>query len=171
MKVILKASVILIGVCMLAGTIMIFIKNIKILFTRESADYLSSISEVNHVFSVLFFIVYICVGVLIIRKSNYKKILILSLALILWLISGRVVAIKAFSDGRIITGWYYVETDKFNLCESDFDCETITSQETTIIKLPMWRVRINSKHINKVVFIGPFTWNSCIKTLANQIGK
>lgn len=156
---------------MLAGTIMIFANDIKILFTRESAAYLSSISDVNHILSVLFFIGYLSMTILVFRKFCTRKILILSVVLLLWLLSGRVVAFKAFPDGRIITGWYYIETNRFNLCKNDVDCETIVSKESTITKLALWRVSINSKYTNKIIFVGPFTWHSCYKTLGNQIGK
>lgn len=171
MKVIVKTGIILIALCMLAGTIMIFLKDVKILFTRESAAYLSTISDVNHVFSVLFFIGYICVTVLIFRNFSTRKVLMLLVVLILWLLSGRVVAFKAFPDGRIISGWYYIETNKFNLCENDVDCETIISKESTISKLPLWRIRINNKYNNTVIFVGPFTWYSCYKVFENNIGK
>ena len=98
MKVIVKTGIILIALCMLAGTIMIFLKDVKILFTRESAAYLSTISDVNHVFSVLFFIGYICVTVLIFRNFSTRKVLMFLVMLILWLLSGRVVAFKAFPE-------------------------------------------------------------------------
>lgn len=171
MKVIIKTSIILIALCMLAGTIMIFLDDIKILFTRESASYLSNISDVNSVFSVLFFIGYLFVAVSVLRKFDTQKVLILLPVLILWLLCGRVIAFKAFPDGRIITGWYYVETNRFNLCKNDIDCETMVSKESTISKLPLWRVRINSKYANKVIFVGPFTWYSCYKVFENHIGK
>lgn len=171
MKVIIKTSTILIAVCMLPGTIMIFLSDIKILFTRESAAYLSNISDVNHTASVLFFIGYLFVTVLVFRKFSTSKVLMLLLMLILWLLSGRVVAFKAFPDGRIITGWYYIETNKFNLCENDVDCEGVISNETTISKLPLWRISLNSKYTKKIIFVGPFTWHSCNKIFESQISK
>jgi hypothetical protein len=171
MKVIIKTKIILIALFMLAGTVMIFLSDIKILFTRESAAYLSNISDVNHVASVLFFIGYLFVTVLVFRKFSTPKILTLLIMLLLWLLSGRVVAFKAFPDGRIITGWYYIETNKFNLCENDIDCEGIISKETTISKLPLWRISINSKYTNNIIFVGPFTWDSCYKVFESQISK
>ncbi|THU30781.1 hypothetical protein FAM09_29720 [Niastella caeni] len=171
MKVIVKASIILIALSMLVGTIMIFLSDIKILFTRESAAYLSNISDVNHMASVLFCIGYLFVTVLVFRKFSALKVLTLLLVLILWLLCGRVVAFKAFPDGRVITGWYYIETNKFNLCENDVDCEGIISKETTISKLPLWRIRINSKYTKKIIFVGPFTSHNCYKVFESQIEK
>jgi hypothetical protein len=170
MKILIKATVILVAICMLVGTIMIFLKDIKVLFTRESADYLSDISEVNHLFSVLFFIAYIAVAVLVFKKVSTQRVLILLLAMILWLMCGRVISFKAFPDGRIITGWYYIESNNFNLCEDDNDCETIISKGSTISKLSLWRIGIKNKYINKVIFIGPFTWHNCSKLFEKNIG-
>ena len=171
MKVIVKTSTILIALCMLAGTAMIFWADIKILFTRESAAYLSSVSDANHIFSVLFFIGYVFVMVLVLRKFSTWKLFALLLVLILWLLSGRVVAFKAFPDGRVITGWYYIETNSFKLCEENDDCESVLFKETKVKELPLWCISINNKLTNKVVFIGPFTWNSCYKAFENHIGK
>lgn len=171
MKVIIKTSIILIGLCMLAGTIIIFLNDIKILFTRESAAYLSSISDVNQVFSVLFFIGYLFVTVLVFRKFSTRKVLVLLLLFILWLLSGRVVAFKAFPDGRVITGWYYMEANSFNLCKENNDCESVVFKQTKVKRLPLWCISINNKVINKVIFIGPFTWNSCAKLFEEHINK
>lgn len=171
MKIIIKTSIILIALCMLASTIMIFLSDIKILLTRESAAYLSNISDVNHIFSVLFFIGYSCVTVLVFRKFSTRKVLMLLSVFILWLLSGRVVAFKAFPDGRIITGWYYMETNSFKLCKENDDCESVLFKETKVKRLPLWCISINNNFTNKVIFIGPFTWNSCAKLFEEHISK
>ena len=87
MKVIIKANLILIALCMLVGTIMIFLSDIRILFTGESAIYLSDISDVSRSFTVIFFLGYLCLLVLVIRKFSLRMVLAMSLLLVLWLLS------------------------------------------------------------------------------------
>ena len=73
-------------------------------------------------------------------------------------------------DGRIITGWYYIETNKLYLCKEGYDCETILSRESVVNKLSLWRINIKNKDVDKVIFIGPFTWYSSSKIFENEIG-
>ncbi|SFW90471.1 hypothetical protein SAMN05661012_06621 [Chitinophaga sancti] len=63
MKVIIKANLILIALCMLVGTIMIFLGDIRILFTGESAIYLSDISDVSRSFTVIFSWIFMSVSI------------------------------------------------------------------------------------------------------------
>lgn len=156
---------------MLIGTIMIFLNDIKILFTRESAAYSSIISDVNQLYTIIFFIGYLGMTVLVFRQFSTRNLLVLSLVLVLWLLSGRVAAVKAFPDGRVITGWYYIETNSFKLCKENEDCESVLFKETKVKLLPLWCISINNKDTNRVIFIGPFTWNSCIKIFEEHIGK
>jgi hypothetical protein len=162
MKKIIKICIVIVAILMLVGTSMIFLKDIKILFTSESADYLSSISEPNRLLSILFFIGFSSMTIFIFRDYNKIKLIILFLLLGLWLLSGRIIAIKEFPDGRIITGWYYIQTNSYFLCGNDSDCETTLAKESTITKLPLWRINIKNKHTNKVIFVGPFVWHSII---------
>ncbi|MDH7463880.1 hypothetical protein QEG73_21440 [Chitinophagaceae bacterium 26-R-25] len=171
MKLIIKTTIILIALCMLAGTIMIFLPDIKILFTRESAAYLSIISDVNRTLAVIFFIGYLCIMVLVLRGFSTTKVLALLLVLVLWFLSGRVTAFKAFPDGRVITGWYYIETNSFRLCNENEDCESVLFKETKVKKLPLWCISIKNMTTKKLIFIGPFSWNSCIKSFEEHIGK
>lgn len=171
MKVLIKIIVVVIGLCILTGTVLVFFKDIKILFTRESAAYLSDISDVNHVLSVSFFIVYLYLAILVLRRLSLRRLFILLLVLLFWLMSGRVVAFKSFPDGRVITGWYYVEANSFKLCKEDIDCESMLFKETKVTRLPFWCISIDNSLTNKIIFIGPFTWNSSAKVFEDHIGK
>lgn len=151
------------------GTILSFVKDIKVLFTHESADYLSSISDVNHLTSVLFLFLFFIA--LFFIKHIFKKILLLLSFFIFWLMSGRVVAFKNFPDGRVITGWYYIEGKSFKLCKENTDCESVLFKETKVKRLSVWRISINNKLTSKIIFIGPLTWGSCTKIFENHIGK
>ena len=171
MKVIIKVFIVLIAFVMLTATVLFIFTDPEILFVRESAAYLSRISVINRGTSVLFFIVYLLLTVLSIKRFGISKILALLLVLVLWIFSGRVVAFKAFPDGRIITGWYYIETDKFNLCENDIDCEGVIAKEFKVTNLPLWRINIKTNTFDKTVFVGPFVSKSWERVLGKQIGK
>lgn len=171
MKVVIRVVATLIGVCMLAISFLIFFKSVTILFTRESADYLSVISNVNQWFSVLFFIGYLFLTISIYKKFSYSASAVILLLFCLWLLNGRVMAFKAFPEGRVIAGWYYVETKRFNLCPTGFDCESIIFKESKVDKLSFWRIRISNKQVDEIIFVGPFTWNECIGVFERYIKK
>lgn len=171
MKFVIKASIIFIAFLMSITTVMTCFKDIKILFTRESAGYLSNISDVNHISSILFLACYIGVLVFSLKNLRVGNIFILVTCFGLWLLSGRVVALKPFPDGRVITGWYYVETNKFYLCSVKDDCETIIYKDSKVTMLSFWRIRVTNKNMNKEIFFGPFTWNSCFLVFDRSINK
>lgn len=164
-----KIVAIVMVVLMSLATAISFFKDSKLLFTHESADYLSSISDVNHLTSVLFLFFFLIT--LIFIKYGLKKNLLLLSFFILWLMSGRVVAFKSFPDGRIITGWYYIEGNSFKLCNQNIDCERMLFKETKVKRLPLWRISIDNNLSNKKIFIGPFTWNSSAKVFEEHIGR
>ena len=169
MKAITRITVCFIAVIMLLGTAMAHLRGIKILFTNESAAYLSNISNVNYIFSWCFLIAYLLVTFFAFRKADVIRLFILFILFGLWLLSGRVIAFKPFPDGRIITGYYYIETDRFNLCDNENDCESVISKEAFIQRRPFWLLKIKSKGIQKNIFLGPFTWQQCNKVFENRI--
>ncbi|PTD14290.1 hypothetical protein [Flavobacterium columnare] len=168
MKLILKILLVVFLVFMLILTILAFTDDMKLLFTYESTEYLSDISNVNVFFSVLFLIVYLFM--LIYFWKRLKLVLpFLFFVVILWLFSGRTLAFKYHPTGRVITGWYYIETDMFNLCEENQDYESILANETVINELSFWRLNLKNKDTDKTIFIGPFVWNENIKILKKRI--
>lgn len=168
MKLILKILLVVFLVFMLILTILAFTDDMKLLFTYESAEYLSDISNVNVFFSVIFLIVYLFL--LIYFWKRLKLVLpFLFFVVILWLFSGRTLAFKYHPTGRVITGWYYIETDMFNLCEENQDYESILANETVINELSFWRLNLKNKDTDKTIFIGPFMWNENIKMLKKRI--
>lgn len=168
MKLILKILLVVFLVFMLILTILAFTDDMKLLFTYESAEYLSDISNVNVFFSVIFLIVYLFM--LICFWKRLKLVLpFLFFVVILWLFSGRTLAFKYHPTGRVITGWYYIETDMFNLCGENQDYESILANETVINELSFWRLNLKNKDTDKTIFIGPFMWNENIKILKKRI--
>lgn len=171
MKTIVKIFLVVVTTVMLILTLLAFTEDIKLLFTYESAKYLSDISNVNIFLSVLFLIIYLFL--LIYFWKRLKSIVpFLFFIFLLWLFSGRTLAFKYHSTGRVITGWYYIETDMFNLCKENQDYERILSKETMINELSFWRLNFKNKDVNKTIFIGPFVWNEAkeifIKKINNQ---
>jgi hypothetical protein len=168
MKNILKTFLVIVFVFMSILTALTFTKNIKLLFTYESAEYLSDISNINVIFSVLFLVIYLF---LLVRFWSRLKLLVpfLFFIFLFWIFSGRTLAFKYHSTGRVITGWYYIETDMFNLCKENQDYERILAKETKVNELSFWRLNFKNKYINKTIFIGPFVWDETIKILRKRI--
>lgn len=168
MKIILKILLVVFLVFMSILTALAFNEDTKLLFTYESAEYLSDISNVNVFFSVLFLTIYLFL--LIYFWKRLKLVLPFFFFIILfWLFSGRTMAFKYHPTGRVITGWYYIETDMFNLCKKNKDYESILANETEINELFFWRLNLKNKDIDKTIFIGPFMWNETVKILKKRI--
>jgi len=71
--------------------------------------------------------------------------------------------IKLYPDGRISTGWFYIETNRFSVCAGETsDCEQITHYQTFIEKAPFWSLKIRNKDINRTVFVGPIIWSEAL---------
>lgn len=168
MKIILKILLVVVIVFMSILTSLTFTKDVKLLFTYESAEYLSDISSVNMFYSVLFLIVYLLL--LFYFWKRLKLVLpFLFFIFSLWLFSGRTLAFKYHPTGRVIMGWYYIKTDMFNLCKENQDYESILANETELNELSFWRLKLKNKNTDKTIFIGPFVWNETIKILKKRI--
>lgn len=154
----LKVSLVTIAVLMLLLTLLTFVEDIKLLFTYESAIYLSDISNIN-IFLSMFFL---CINIFLLIYFR-KRLKLISpfffFVCILWLFSGRTLAYKYHPTGRVIIGWYYIKTEIFHLCTPSQDYEKILSKETTIKELSFWRMNFKNRNIDKTIFIGPFIWS------------
>lgn len=143
----------------------------KLFYTRESATYLTELSEIS---IELVVVLLLAIGFILLYKFNSKvlRISLLSIALVFWLLAGRKVGVKKFEDGRVNYGWYSFETGKFFLCDKeDIECETVIANKTSIEKLSFWRVKIKNEDINETIFIGPITWAKAIEILKTNIGN
>lgn len=81
-----------------------------------------------------------------------------------WGLSGRKVGVALWDEGRVYAGWFNIQTDQFALCSPTEDCET-TILHTSITPLPFWRVRLANAHGQRVIFIGPVTWEPTLRML------
>lgn len=143
----------------------------KIFYTSESATYLTELSEINIVLSILALSV---IGFSLFYKFSQKviKVGLLFVFLVLWLFAGRKIGIKKFEDGRVNYGWYCIQTGELYLCDKqDSRCESIIANETSIEKSCLWRVIIKNEDVKKEVFIGPITWSKALEVLGKNIGN
>lgn len=149
-------------------TMFCFLPDAKILFTSESAAYLSSISDINKITSIIALAIFL-ISIITFKRTWLKPFLLIT-SFSIWLMSGRVSAIKPFPDGRVLTGWYYLRTGRFNLCDGGRDCEGTLSNKTQLAKLSLWNIHIKNLFIDRTVFIGPLNWNNCYEVFDKNIG-
>jgi len=97
------------------------------------------------------------------KNKGIKNVFLCVFFIFIWFLSGRTIA--TFPDGRISTGWFYIETNKILLCNGELDCETITHYKTTVETKKLWVININSVNSNYAIFVGPFIWSDTIKLL------
>ncbi len=120
---------------------------------------------------MLFLILYLVGLFLYGRKQKILHRIILLFSFIFWVLSGRTVGLTYFPNGEVISGYYYLTFDKFEISKTSQDYEKIISIETEINVLPLWRINIKNENINRTIFLGPFVWNSASKILMDKIGK
>jgi len=114
----------------------------------------------------LFATLYLVTLIIPYRSLEKNKKFLLVALFSLWFLSGRIVSI--FPDGRISTGWFYIETDKVNICENSIDCEKTVYYDTRLEKLSLWRIRIQNDKIDVVVFTGPFISSKSLNMLKGK---
>ncbi len=142
----------------------------KLLFVSESADYLTSTTKIDYTLLVIFLGTYACTLISFWIKPKFYKLGIISILFLLWLLCGRMIGFNSFSDGRVNTGWYYLEYERIYLCNSKSDCESLLAYGTKMEILSLWRIKITNENINEVIFVGPFTWKSTLEMLHSKIG-
>jgi hypothetical protein len=75
-------------------------------------------------------------------KKKVKAVFLI-LTFLLWFVSGRMIGI--LPDGRLSTGWFYMETDR------------------KIKKLLFCSIRVKNKTTDQIIFVGPMLWNNALK--------
>jgi hypothetical protein len=98
------------------------------------------------------------------RRALFTSLL--TLIFLLWLFSGRMIAF--FPDGRLISGWFYIPTNRIDICKTDIDCEKLFYYYTKIEARSFWRLRITNTETNTTVFIEPFIWKNAIKLFEKE---
>jgi hypothetical protein len=123
------------------------------------------------VLPTLFLLLFGGLSVYYFKKPSKLKLAALSLLMLLWLLSGRTTAMLVTED-EIATGWFYIPTTRFTLCNPNEDCEVTHYNKTKVQTLPFWRIRITNNTIDETLFIGPFSWTETKKLFIDdmQIG-
>jgi hypothetical protein len=144
----------IVAVLMASVTIIGFNSGLSRFLFANGSDSLMTLVESRLYIRVLLLIAFI---ITIAAQLNHcKKIysLFATGIFFLWLLSGRMIAL--FPDGSIITGWYYMQTNKKSICSKHADCEKVFYYETKYQKLFLWRYNITNQQTNISLFAGPF---------------
>lgn len=104
------------------------------------------------------------------RKNSKVKLVNLGIVMLLWFLSGRTVGMIVYPDGEVVTGWFYIQTGRFYICDQKTDCETTIGYHTKTESLPFWGIRIKNRNTDKLVFTGPFLWNRTAKLFNAKLG-
>lgn len=143
----------------------------KLLLISTSADYMVHCAVAQLVWPTVFLIL---TGILMVtynKKPSKVKLVALVAVILLWGLSGRTAAMRVTED-EIATGWFYIPTTRFTLCNPNEDCEITHYNKTKVEVLPFWRIRITNSTIDETLFIGPFAWTPTKKLFIDdmQIG-
>lgn len=136
----------------------------KFIFAGGSDSLMNIITSSILIRVFLAFILFIYI---ILYAQTLKKTIIpiIILTFTIWLFSGRMIAI--FPYGRMSSGWFYMETNRINICNDNEDCEKVYYYETKVYKLNLWRIRLKNKNIDKIIFVGPFIWYKTLHLFSN----
>jgi hypothetical protein len=154
----------LIGLIMMGLTVIGYTASARFLFAGGSTESMMTIAAPSAIVSTVFLA--LCVVLYLLRKRMSRSIRwpLLGIAVILWFISGRTIGLAAFPDGRVSTGWFFIETNRFNLCQASEDCETVIGSEMQTAPSSLWRLDLSTGHVSETIFVGPFLWGQS-KTL------
>lgn len=137
-------------------------------FFASGSDVSMCLIESDLYIRVFFWVVFFLLSILFKKWGNknfYYPILIT--VFILWSLSGRMVALFPL-DGRLISGWFYIETNRIEICKNDCDCEKVFYYETNYKKEFIWTYRIKNKDIETTLFTSPFIDNKVKKLFSQQ---
>jgi hypothetical protein len=129
----------------------------KIMLISISAEYMVHTAVPWVVLPTLFLLLFGGLSVYYFKKPSKLKLAALSLLMLLWLLSGRTTAMLVTED-EIATGWFYIPTTRFTLCNPNEDCEVTHYNKTKVQALSFWRIRITNSTVDETLFIGPFAW-------------
>ena len=99
------------------------------------------------------------------------KSVMLLFIFVLWLISGRYFYLKEFSTCSIGTSIYFFEDNRFDLCGSSHEDYEKAMANVKYEQLPFWRLRFVYESNRKIIFVGPFAWDSTLQILFDPTMK
>jgi hypothetical protein len=140
---------------MILSTLIGFNESLSRFLFASGSDVLMDLIYPQLYYSVILVILF---AFLVFYYNNFKKVTLynfaLSITFFFWLLSGRTVAF--FPDGRLISGWFYFETNRVDICKNDIDCEKIYYYDTSYQNKFFFFYRIKNKEIETKIFVGPF---------------
>lgn len=163
----MKSVLILFFIGMTVLTLFGYLPASKFYFAGVSVDYMMDIIDANIISTLLLLLVGL-LGYNYLRKPQKVKLFLLYIGMLGWFLSGRIVATIIYPDGRVSCGWFYIETERFYLCNATTDCETTISYKTKVEPLPFGRIRITNEFIDKTIFVNPFAWKATLKMFNNK---
>lgn len=134
----------------------------------SSADYTMHLASIHVAWSTALLILFGALLFYFLKKRGKVLAIFLGLLFILWFLSGRTIGALVDPDGKIVVGWFYIETGEFYVCNRKTDCESVFYYQTKIERLPFWRIKIKNVNIDKVIFVGPFIWNKTLNIFSDK---
>jgi hypothetical protein len=142
----------------------------KYFFAGGSIDSLMEFASSNMLLQIFLLVANGFALFRLIRGINFKKLMLFILILALWITSGRVIGI--FPDGTIKTGWFYFETNEYDVCiDNKTDCQTIAAYQTSAEPKFPWCVLISNKQVRHNIFLGPLIWYPATNLLKKEFGS
>ena len=144
---------------------------LKANLARGDMESMEDIAAVNGAWPAIFLVISGFLLFYYLSQPTKVKLAFLGITIILWLLSGRMISMIFWPDGKLTTGWFSVPTEKFSLCNGKTNCETIMAYHTKTENLFFWRIRIKNENVDKIVFVGPFLWSKTVRLLHDEIGN
>jgi|SRR5579871_6016463 len=162
----MKTFLYIITVLLFLLTMVGFFPNYAYFMFAGGSDDLMELRSGNIWLQISLVILFLLVVILFKNRLSSKIFITLLLILIIWLFSGRTISI--FPDGRISEGWFYFETSRENICNTQVDCDKIFYYETVVEEKPFWRIRIRNKQTSTDFFVVPINWGKTLKMFRNK---
>ncbi len=156
---------------MLLCIVFILTDNSGFFFVGGSFASITDVTSGNKIISILLFVCFCLLVYFYIRRKSKIKLIALGFIFILWILSGRNIAVQIYPEGKLTLGWFNMRTEIFSLCKPEDDCEKTIYYETKIEYCSFWRIRIYNEHYNKKIFVGPFIWNKTIQNFNKKFNS
>ena len=134
---------------------------------ESSGEYLYHFSTIQYLYSLLFAVSFLTCTYL---KIKFKRGILL-IIFFLWFSAGRYFYLKEFTSCSIGTSIYFYQDNRFDLCGKSGNNYEVEMTKIYYEKLPFWRIRFISDSDKRIIFIGPFAWNSTINILSSSSMK
>ena len=128
---------------------------------ESSAEYLYKFSEIRSGYSLSFSMLFFLCTYFNVRVKSAMLLFIFTL----WLISGRYFYLKEFSSCSIGTSIYFFDDNRIDLCGQPHEDYEKAMTNIMYEQLPFWHLRFTNESNTKIIFIGPFAWESTLQIL------